>query len=379
MTTTQKTPRIVSLTQAVLIAIGLMVALSACNFNRETTLTPTVEGVFEEPINPLPEQTEGTPTPTSSPSPSPSPQPAVVIATGTATFTPGPPTETPSPAPTTGPWEVTVAPGDTLYNMIARPPFNYRNFDVIDEIVALNGLSSAESIFAGQTLLIPRPTPTIVPEGADLTATALAQLGVDDRGVAIGAQVACHTVRDGESAVSIADQYNITLEILRDLNPDINFFGCDFNNPGGGPTCAPILSIEQCVNVPQPTPTPTLSPTPSGSETPTPTPTFIAPRMISPSQGSTASAGLVDLEWVSVGILEAQEFYLVEVTDVTAGTRWQQVTKNTELTLPAELIPTDGQMHEINWRVSLVAQNELGTYSFVGTPGSQRTFFWQSR
>ncbi len=365
----------------IFVAVIAISGLTACNFTN-TDATPTSDAPIEEPINPLPERTEVTDTPAptiATLAPSPSPQTIIQIASGTPTPTAGLPTETTTPQATEGPWEYVVQPGDSLNNIIARPPFNYRNFNVIDDIVALNNLRNSESITAGQTILIPRPTPTPVPVGVELTAAACIALGLDSECRVIGVQTGPYTVREGESAVSIADQYGVTLENLRDLNPDINWFGCNFEIPSGGDTCAPILSIGQNVNVPLPTTTPTLSPTPSGSETPTPTPTYPAPRLAYPPEGGLAPGGIIDLEWVSVGILAPSEFYLIEVTDVTLGTNWSDVTKNTELSLPESLIPTDGRIHEIIWRISIAAQNAQGTYGLVGSAGNQRTFFWQSR
>lgn len=362
-----------------LFCLGLF---SACNF-ANTDATPTAEGIIEEPINPLPDVTQ-TPslTLTSSPTapPTPSPAPAVIIASGTPSPTAGLPTETATLPATLGPFRATVAAGDTLFSIIQRPPFNYRNYDVISEILRLNNLSSADSIFAGQELIIPRQTPTPVPTGVELTVTARAALGLDAEGRVIGAAAGCHEVQEGQSVVSIVEQYpGMTLEIARDLNPDINFFGCDFNIPSGGPQCGPLISIGQCVNVLLPTATPTSSPTPSGSETPTPTPTYTSPRLAYPPEGGSAPGGIIDLEWVSVGVLDENEYYLIEVTDITTGAIWRETTRNTEITLPESLIPTDGQTHEILWRVSIAVRNEQGTYSPVGAPGRQRTFFWQSR
>lgn len=364
----------------VILSLLVMSALAGCNFTN-IDATPTVNAVVEEPINPLPAVTaSASPTLSPTPQPTPTPAPAVILASATASPTPGLPTETPIPTETLGPFRATVAAGDTLFNIIQRPPFNYRNYDVVSEILRLNNLSSADSIFAGQELIIPRQTPTPIPTGVELTVTARAALGLDAEGRVIGAAAGCHEVQDGQSMVSIVEQYpGMTLEIARDLNPDISFFGCDFNIPSGGPECGPLISVGQCVNVLLPTATPTASPTPSGSETPTPTPTYTAPRLAYPPEGGTAPGGIVDLEWVSVGILEEDEMYLIEVTDVTTGAIWRDVTRNTEITLPESLIPTDGQTHEMLWRVSIAVRNEAGTFSPVGAPGRQRTFFWQSR
>lgn len=358
-----------------LIAIaGLL--LAACNV-RQTT--PTPEGVFEEPINPLPEQ-EITLPPT--PSPSATTQLVLQIATATGTATAGIPTEAPTPTETLGPWEHVVQPGEILSNIIQRPPYNYREniFGVIDEVVRLNNLRSAEDIRAGATILIPRPTPTPIPQGAELTATVNARLGLGDNSLPINTEFGCHTVRENETIVGIIDQYGgATLEIIAQINPDINFFGCDFDQPSGGPNCVVLLRPNQCVFVPLPTPTPTLSPTPSGRETATPTPTYRPPSLVYPPEGGIAGAGVIELQWVNVGPLLADQYYLVEVTDTVTGQTWRDITKSTSLRLPASLIPTDGQTHTMTWTVRIVVVDPQGVYAPIDAPGRIRTFLWQSR
>src|SRR5690606_14751707 len=119
-----------------------------------------------------------------------------------------------------------------------------------------------------------------------------------------------HTVRSGETIVGIADQFETTLAILDQLNPELLFLNCDFSNPSGGPECNVPLSVDQVIKVPAPTPTPTLSPTPSGSETPTPTPTYAAPLMIFPPDGAIAQGTSIRFQWVSVGVLPPDYVYL---------------------------------------------------------------------
>jgi len=131
--------------------------------------------------------------------------------------------------------------------------------------------------------------------------------------------------------------------------------------------------------VPAPTPTLTLSPTPSGRETATPTPTFPAPSMIYPPEGGIAPPGVVRLYWVGVGVLSANDYYLVQVLDVTSNREFNQVTKDTSMELPETMIPSDGQRHIINWRVAVATPNENGVYRPISGAGPVRSFQWQSR
>jgi hypothetical protein len=187
----------------------------------------------------------------------------------------------------------------------------------------------------------------------------------------------CHNVQENETIIGIVEQYGgATLEILAELNPDINFLGCNFELPGGGPGCGPQINVGQCVIVPQPTSTPTRSPTPSGLETPTPTPTYRAPSLVSPADGFSVTGGPLTLQWVTAGQLRPDEVYLIELRDLTASTEWREVTRNTSITLPAELIPTDGQTHQITWTV-MVAVAQGDSYRPVSAVGRLNTFTWR--
>ena len=367
--------------------IGLSIV--GCNFTVDDA-SPTEEGLIESPINVVPDQPpvtgSSTPTPTPSPSLTTAPQPSLIVASPSPSPTATALLETPTSEPTLGPWEHVVQAGESLIVIIAQSPYNYRENTVIDEILRLNNLSSANNIFAGQTLLIPRPTPTRIPQGVELTAAVIETLGGDPSSrlgnVALPANTAfgCHTVREGENIVSIIQQYGgATLEILAQLNPDISFLGCVFDTPSGGPNCNPFVRVDQCVQVPFPTPTPTKSPTPSGMETPTPTPTYRPPSVISPSDGSIAGAGRVELFWVGVGILEQNEYYLVEVVDTVSAEVWQDATRSTSLRLPTSLIPTDGQTHTIRWTVRVAMQDSQGVFIPIGPSSVPRIFQWQSR
>lgn len=365
-----------------LLIIGIV--LTGCNFQTQPN-TPTAEGIFEEPINPQPEVDESTATATASVTPSPTLSPTPQEVVQVITLPPSPtniPTATTIPTATLGPWEYVVQPNDTLGFIIQQAPFNYRSFDVFNEIVRINDnmLSADDLPPPGETIFIPRPTQ--IPMVTGLEGTPSAAGGSGERlvsTVVANAEIGCHQIREGETVISITQQYGgLTLEILSQLNPDLNFFGCSFEEPGGGPDCAVFIIEGTCINVPLPTPTPTLSPTPSGNETATSTPTPRAPNLVSPPEGGIAR-GAVILYWDSVGILEADEYYLVQVTDITTEEVWTQVTKNTNIRIDDSFIPSDGQTHEISWSVSIAKANPAGGYVPVGQPGFRRTFMWESR
>jgi len=363
----------------------LAVFFGACGATDNTT--PTAPAVVQEPINPLPQVTltatlTVTATPTVVLSPQPTSTEPSVIPTKTETALP---TETPIPTATEGPWLYTIRANDTLISIIQQDPFNYRTTDVIREIVRINDNVINADILppAGQTILIPRPTITPTPQndiGVTVNNTSATMPPMRPNvNLAPWEIVGQYTIQEGDTLVSIAELFSISLGQISQLNADISFLGCNFDLPGGGPSCNPLIREGQAINVLVPTPTMTLTPTPSGLETPTMTPTFDAPMMVSPPNGGFV-AGLVTLQWVSVGVLRPDEAYLVQVVDNTSGTTWTATTRQTTLRLPEELVPNDGQSHLITWTISVAQTNtDNNSYNLVGVTGEARSFTWQSR
>lgn len=352
----------------VLLFTVMLFVISACNFN-DAAPTPTVEGI--DPINPVgePPTTTATVTPTVSPTVA-----RIVVETALPTWTPQQASETPAPSETAGPYRHRVASGETLGVIASR--YGYDDPAIFREILQLNPEIRNENLLpVGQEILIPRQTLTPTPPGFDMTATALATRGIEiPRAIPTNAVIECHTVEEGETITSIALEYNTTLENLASLNPEIRFRGCDFNIRSGGPNCSVLLVVGQCVNVPLPTPTPTSSPTLSGSETPTPTPTYAPPQVISPPDGWTVRGG-VTLEWVSTRILRANEYYYIDLRNLTTGQTFQDVTKNTSVDLPLTLLPPPGESHNIEWRITVAQRSEQGSFAIIGAD-RPRTFVW---
>lgn len=372
-----------------IIMVAMMLLLAACNMNDPNNVpTPTVQSEVTFTPTDMPSVT---PTPTvadSAPTETPSPTLAVVepqLATTTMTDTPPPPTEIPLPTATFGPFEYVIQQDDTLMYIIQLPQHGYGyELGVAQQVVALNeNMSSIDFLPAvGSTILIPRPTSTATPEGLSATETALEDLGFDTTAgppLASGSLVGCYEVLEDDSLVSIASDYDTTLEILSQLNTDLSWFGCDFTQPAGGPQCNPTIQIGQCINVPQPTPVPSNTPTPSGDETATPTPIYPAPRMLYPVNGIVVPPGRFDLQWIAVAGLREGDDYLVEITDVTSGQKLLQVTQSTTFTMPESFVPSDGQSHTIQWRVSVARQNDAGVFGYAGGEGNWRAFEWLSQ
>lgn len=360
----------------------LMLILTACNLNI-SNVTPTPEVLRTNTATPqivlssTPNQT-ALPTPTSE-----------VIEIPVVVASPLPtqdlmPTEFVSPSPTLGPCPETVQQGDTLTVILFRTPCgNEVSQGLINAVVALNeNLFNADILPAvGSTILIPLPSPTPIPMGADMTETAQAETGIissDGIGYRVGQEFGCYTIEEGDTIVEIADFYNTSLEVLSQQNRNLNWSGCDFTNPSGGPNCNPGLRIGDCVTVPFPTSTPIPTATLSGNETATPTPTHDAAYIFYPPNSAIVQQRIT-LEWVTVGVLPAGEIYLLEVEDRTTSTAQAFVTHNTRFTLPDNLVPTDGQTHTIAWRVQVANLNADGSYTPIGGEGDWRIFQWQSR
>lgn len=354
----------------------LTMAVAGCTFTQVPVATPTTI-----PITNTAEPTT-TPPPTVTLSPEPmtdTPEPAIL-----PTSTPLPPTPTDTPTATPGPFEHEIQSGETLGFIIQQ--YGHRSFDVISEVVRINeNIPNADTLpGAGNVILIPRPTEvTLAAEGEGDGNEPAGDGGGEPQQVSLaeqlsGAPTTAHIVQEGESLIDISQQYSTTLEIISQLNPDIPFFGCNFNIPSGGPDCNIILQVGQEVLVPAPTPTPTLSPTPSGNETATPTPTYVAPMVVFPPNGGVAQPGQLSLQWVSAGVLRPDEVYLVYVKNVTAETPVNAfITRSTTYDLPTELIPPDGEKHQFEWWVSVGKQNEQGLYQDISGQPRVYRFEWQ--
>lgn len=352
--------------------VGLLLAfiLTGCNFNVDE-ITPTVEGL-EENVNPLPEVEETTP------SPSPSLTPAqVVLASSTPTGSPLPPTQTPTFTPTVGPYEHTVQEGENLVGIAGQ--YRYNELSIIDEILELNGLPSASNIRPGQVIRIPRQTATPTPEGYEATQAYLDERGITTiEDLAAAAITTCHTVQEGETIIEIAELYDTSVALLSQLNPEMDFRTCDFSTRSGGPGCRPPLQQGMCVNVPLPTPTVTPTFTPSGSETPTLTPTSAPPIPLNPPQGGVVT-GLLNIEWVSSGVLAPDEAYFVQVFNTASGEEvYQGATRMTSLPLPETLVPSGGEPVAYEWRVSVAVETAPSVYAII-SEGQPRTFQWRGR
>ena len=100
--------------------------------------------------------------------------------------------------------------------------------------------------------------------------------------------------------------------------------------------------------------------------------------MVFPPQGATAHGGSIVLQWVSVGELQADEYYLVEVQDTTGNKSFFNVTRETSMRVSGDIVPLDGQVHAMQWRVRVGKPTANGAYGAIGADTNWRTFQWQN-
>jgi LysM repeat protein len=273
--------------------------------------------------------------------------------TQTATPTQTPlPTETATPIP---PLEYTVKGGDTLLGIALEFGLT------LEELKAYNDLQS-DMIGEGQTMFIPPPTPTPgptpTPEPVDPDATV--------------APYTLHTVKAGETLSTIAEQY-----------PGVSVN--DIRIASQMPADSETIQVNQVLTIPHNTPTPPPEVV-ANVGTPTPTPGLMrypAPQMLHPRDGSSfgGQEAVIALQWASVGILDAREFYVVELIVPTEGEKRtiQAFVKSTVWRVPADLFPPETlQDRTFSWRVMVVRQvtQNADPDRIISTAPRRRTFTW---
>ncbi|MBI5957311.1 MAG: LysM peptidoglycan-binding domain-containing protein, partial [Chloroflexi bacterium] len=155
----------------VCILFGLSLMAAGCGEDKDrpapASPTPPTESLPSPTvIAAAPTQTPGGPTLT----PSPTTPPTI---TPTVSPPPPPPSETPTATPLPGPYEHTIQSGDSCLAIAMK--YGHLDPAVKDAIEALNGMADCSILPGpGSVILIPRPTATFTPVGADLTQTVIA-------------------------------------------------------------------------------------------------------------------------------------------------------------------------------------------------------------
>lgn len=359
----------------------LALAVAGCDAGRSTepTSSPPPSPPPAETPTPRAALAASTQTPVAQiPTPSPTIPPTI---TPTGSATPGQPTGTPTATSTPGPYEYIMQAGDDCISVLYQHGFS--DLDAIDALLQLNSLSDCRQLPGpGNRILVPRPTATATPEGFDITQTAVATSAPPMVTLAVSGpsySIQSYTVQQDDTLSSIAIAVDSSLRQLCELNAGpggIDCRGCTWQSAHCCCPIAPPLSVGQQINIPAPTPTPTFTPTYTGSETPTPTPTHMAPQIVYPAAGASVS-GAVRLSWVTVGLLAADEAYLVSVRDEVTGETFSAMTRQLSYDLPAAMLPADGAPRELVWQVSVVRQGENGLLYPAGAVQPEQAFTWQ--
>ncbi len=223
-----------------------------------------------------------------------------------------------------------------------------------DSILKANGLdeTGARMLHVGQELVIPSTGPVggPQPQGNEKPPQAI------------------HEVASGETLSSIADQYDTSVESILAANklssPDLIYKGQELIVPLMPPTATPT-----------PTPTPTLTPTPG--------PPFPAPALLSPADNAVFSGpdAVIVLDWTSVGILNDDQAYLVEVETPSDKTPLTYTTQGTSWRLSGDLWPS-GRQHTLKWRVTVVGREDTSSggqevWKPLSPQVEWRHFVWQ--
>ncbi len=308
-------------------AVALIVALVAVGWSR-----------WQDRSQPVAVAPPTTPTLTVTPTPTVAP---------TATPTPIP-SATPSPVPSPTPIIHQVQSGETLIYIASY----YGT--TTEAIMEANGLdeTSARLLRPGQELLIPSTGP----------------VGGPVPGSTAQPPQVIHEVGSGETLISIAEQYDTTVEAIMDANdldsPDLIYVGQQLIVPLMPPTV---------------TPTPTNTPTPTS----TPGPPYPAPHLLSPTDGAVfeGDEAVILLAWTSVGILREDQRYLVEVETPARTVPVTYATQGTSWRLPSDLWPT-GRRRTLAWRVTVVRQVNPAsggppTWKPLSLPSETRRFVWE--
>lgn len=271
---------------------------------------------------------------------------------------------TAGPTPTLEPYAYTVKKGETLFAIIQF--FGYRDLSVIPELLRINGMASENTpLREGQTLLIPRQTPT---PGPSLTPTIegtppgptqdYTGCTFEKRCTSPDGQFYIHEVQPGDTASVLAYKYNTRVQDLmaaNGLSPESAIF------PGQK------LKIPILVTL-----TPTLTPTGGPDSTGTPTPTLSPPSLLAPANNETVKrAESVILQWATVHALASGQSYLVVVTNLGTGDEHRAVTRANSYRLPDSLQPGIGQSARFEWQVLVIAGSEQN-----GTPISGQGLKW---
>lgn len=270
----------------------------------------------------------------------------------TPTSTPEPPTVTPTPVPSLTPFTYVVVANDSCLAIAAR-------FEVsIKSIVLLNNIpASCDTLFEGQELLIPHPTPTAT---SFPTATLSGREATEE-----ACEKVSYVVGEGDTLNSISLNYNVPEEAIKAYNGMVSNTVYE-----GLPLIIPLCERNA---------------TPGPSPTPTPPPPYPAPNLLLPADGAvfSLSDNQVTLQWSSVGLINDNEAYRITVIDITEGTGRKLVdfVTDTKFIIPVSFRANVDSPHIYRWTIRTVRQVDVDQngnpiWEDAGSESETRVFSW---
>jgi len=286
--------------------------------------------------------------------------------------------------------------------------------------------------------LDPEPEPTISAATPSPTSTPVASSTPTSTPVPTSTPTPlpprAHDVREGETLSDIAELYDVAMDEILALNPDLDpeviregqvlrvpaeAPVMDSSGSGeaeglvpgefvvhvvsSGETLSAIASkygvsvsviraandlspddetirAEQSLVIPMNTPTPSPTPTVWPNQTPTPVPPYAAPPLLYPPDGATLTDGApILLQWASVSVLAHDEWYELRLRQSSGGVVSSTIrTRATAWRVPTELLGrAEVDAPCIHWSVRVVREVGERTYEEAGVASPAHTFVWQ--
>ncbi len=249
-----------------------------------------------------------------------------------------------------------------------------------------------------------------------------------------------HLVQEGETLIDIAILYDLTVDEIQAMNPDMdpNMIRAEqpllipAATPTPGPTSTfepnaptptpanydihvvvpgdtlgsiaeqygvPIeniryandlapdeetIQLNQSLIIPKGTPVPSPTPTIDPNATPTPVPPYPAPPLLGPPDGAVfeGTDEPILLQWASVSVLSDDEWYALALSQPSGGVVSDILyTHVTAWRVPFDLLLTaNSSVREFHWQVQVVREAGMVegdlVYEGAGAPSDVRTFTW---
>lgn len=261
------------------------------------------------------------------------------------------PTRTPVP-----PTKYTVVAGDTCGGIAKALGVPYSEFLRVNQ---LND-DSCSRLQIGDEVIVPAPTPTPGP-------TETLSPEYTPPPPAPDAAGGTYVVKQGDSCSAIAAQFNLSVDDLIRINPDLNL----------NQQC--LIQVGDTLNVSGATIATAAPATPYLIMAPTPRESYPPPQLLSPVDGAQVADATLLLEWLSVGLLRPNEVYVVQIQPAGAFTVPVFETRGTSLRISSDLL--EGQPERaIAWwvqvRQRIGEQNGAPIYREAGLPSTARRFIW---